>query len=240
MKVQGTTANYGQPIGILMLETAFPRIPGDIGNATTFDFPVVYRTVRGANYDTVVGTSQRALIQELIAGGRALQTAGCRAVFTSCGFLAAFQREVAAGLDVPFLSSSLMQMKYVYDLLPAGRKVGVLTAFEKDLTRRHFQGVGADEVPRAVVGLEGTYFGDFLKHGPLELDVEQARRDMAAITRKLLRQEPHIGAIVLECTNMPPFATAVAEVAKVPVFDITSLVNYVEKGIVRQTFQGFL
>lgn len=240
MKIRGATTNYGQPIGILMLDTAFPRIPGDIGNATTFQFPVVYKTIPGANYDTVVSRSERALIQSFIDGGRELQKAGCRAIFTSCGFLAAFQREVAAELNVPFLSSSLLQIRYINSFLPPGKTIGVLTAFEEKLTRRHFAGVGAEDIPLTVVGLEGTCFGDLLKRAAGELDVGQAREDMIFITRKLMQKRPDIGAIVLECTNMPPFAADVSQEAGLPVYDIVSLINYVEGSMIRQPFRGFM
>jgi len=41
-------------VGILTLDTVFPRIPGDVGNATTFDFPVRFAVVRGASPRRVV------------------------------------------------------------------------------------------------------------------------------------------------------------------------------------------
>ena len=52
--VAGGKAVYGASVGMLMLETRFPRIPGDIGNAGTWPFPVLYKVVRGASPDHVV------------------------------------------------------------------------------------------------------------------------------------------------------------------------------------------
>jgi hypothetical protein len=37
----------GEAIGILLLDTAVPFIPGDVANATTYDFPVCFRKVEG-------------------------------------------------------------------------------------------------------------------------------------------------------------------------------------------------
>lgn len=33
MKMHGGFTNYGETIGVLMLDSTFPRPPGDIGNA---------------------------------------------------------------------------------------------------------------------------------------------------------------------------------------------------------------
>ncbi|WP_227935304.1 hypothetical protein [Alkalihalobacillus deserti] len=37
---------YGHTIGILMLDSFVPLIPGDVGNATTYPYPVLYRTLK--------------------------------------------------------------------------------------------------------------------------------------------------------------------------------------------------
>jgi len=54
MKARGGKAIYGTSVGILMLEAQFPRIPGDMGNAQTWELPVPYRVVRDASPDRVV------------------------------------------------------------------------------------------------------------------------------------------------------------------------------------------
>ena len=51
---RGGKTLYGAPLGILMLEANFPRIPGDMGNGTTWPFPVLYRVVSGASPEKVV------------------------------------------------------------------------------------------------------------------------------------------------------------------------------------------
>ena len=49
MIARGGKSIYGAPLGILMLEARFPRIPGDMGNGATWPFPVLFRVVRGAS-----------------------------------------------------------------------------------------------------------------------------------------------------------------------------------------------
>ena len=108
MRVRGGQNIFGHSVGILMLDTQFPRIPGDMGNAATFDFPVLYHRVRGASPDRVVRHGQRELLPAFIEGARALEREGVRAVTTNCGFLAKFQDEVAAAVSVPVFTSSLL------------------------------------------------------------------------------------------------------------------------------------
>jgi hypothetical protein len=96
MRVQGGINIYGFSVGILMLDTQFPRIPGDMGNASTFDFPVRYHRVAGASPDRVVRQGQRELLPAFVEGARFLEREGVRAVTTNCGFLAKFQPELAA------------------------------------------------------------------------------------------------------------------------------------------------
>src|SRR5258705_4971179 len=127
MRVKGGQNLYGFSVGILMLDTRFPRIPGDMGNATTFDFPVRYHRVTGASPDRVVRQGQRELLPSFIEGARFLEREGVRAVTTNCGFLAKFQPEMAAAVSIPVFTSSLMLVPLVHRMLPAGRALGGLT-----------------------------------------------------------------------------------------------------------------
>src|SRR6188472_487122 len=114
-------------LGILVLDTAFPRIPGDVGAPHTFPFPVRHATVRGAGVDAVVHTADREVLPLFVAAARDLQAQGCVAIATTCGFLAAWQDDLSAALDVPILTSALFQWPMVQRLLPRGRRAGILT-----------------------------------------------------------------------------------------------------------------
>lgn len=210
-----------------MLETRFPRIPGDIGNPDTFEFPVRKRIVQGASPRRVVMEADPALLQPFIDAGRALIADGATLITTSCGFLALFQREMAAALPVPVLTSSLLQVAPVHASLQPGQKVGVLTANKPALTPRHFAGVGAADIPVVVAGLEETpEFARVFLHNAETLDVEAARAEVLEATRCLMIDHPDIGALVLECTNLPPYAGDIRQLTGLPVFDITTLCNW--------------
>jgi hypothetical protein len=141
-------------VGILMLDTQFPRIPGDMGNASTFDFPVRYHRVAGASPDRVVRQGQRELLPSFIEGARFLEREGVRAVTTNCGFLAKFQPELAAAVSIPVFTSSLMLVPLVHRMLPARRAVGILTVNASALHAEHMAGAGIAGVPTVVAGLE--------------------------------------------------------------------------------------
>src|ERR671939_1193951 len=89
---RGGKALYGAPLGILMLEARFPRIPGDMGNATTWPFPVLYKVVRGASPRRVVTERAAGLLDDFLAAARELVDLGADGVTTNCGFLSLFQK----------------------------------------------------------------------------------------------------------------------------------------------------
>src|SRR5262249_61328178 len=109
MRLRGGQNVLASSVGILLLDTQFPRIPGDIGNAATFDFPVLYHRVAGASADRVVRHGRRELLPSFIEGARALEREGARAITTSCGFLAMFQEAVAAAVSVRVFTSVLLR-----------------------------------------------------------------------------------------------------------------------------------
>jgi Asp/Glu/Hydantoin racemase len=226
-RVRGGFNQYGFTVGILMLDTRFPRIPGDMGHAATFPFPVRYHRVSGASPDLVVRRGAAGLLPAFIEGARQLEREGVGAVTTNCGFLVKYQAELAASVRVPVLTSSLLLVPLIHRMLPPGRRVGILTVNAGGLADEHFRGAGiSGEIPLAVAGLEGEKeFTRVLLGDEAELDVDQAREEHVRVARRLVTEHPDIGAIVLECTNMPPYAPDVQRVTGLPVFDIVSLVS---------------
>jgi aspartate/glutamate racemase len=236
----GGRTNYGQPLGILMLNTSFPRIPGDIGNATTFSFPVVYKVIPNANAFTVVDQGGKDLLEPFIEGARELQKAGVRAIATSCGFLAIFQKELAAAVDVPVFTSSLIQARLVYPMLAPDQKLGIITANGKALGERHFAGVGISDIPKVVIGVEHTHFAEMFFSGSDKLDEKKAEAELVEAAEKLVRENKDIGAIILECTNMPPYSRAIHDAVGLPVFDIVTLAHYVYSALEPRRYLGYM
>jgi hypothetical protein len=233
-RVRGGFNQYGFTVGILMLDTRFPRIPGDMGNATTFPFPVRYHRVAGADPDLVVRRGAEGLLPAFVDGARALEREGVGAITTNCGFLIKYQAELARAVRIPVFTSSLLLVPLVHRTLPPGQRVGIMTVNAGTLTVEHLRGAGiGDDVPLAVTGMETEKeFTRALLDNELELDVDLARDEHIRVARRLVGQHPDVGAIVLECTNMPPYTADIQRETGRPVFDVVSLVTLFHDAIV--------
>lgn len=119
--------NYGQTIGILLMETQVPFIPGDVGNADSFDFPVRYEVVPGLTTDRVL-RGDMACLTALVESVEKLERDGIQAVTGDCGFMAYFQRHVMTHVRIPVFLSSLIQLAFLDLIVPPERKIGVITA----------------------------------------------------------------------------------------------------------------
>ena len=236
---RGGKAIYGAPLGILMLEARFPRIPGDMGNAATWPFPVLYRVVRGASPEKVVLHGARGLLPDFIDAAKDLVDLGAEAITTNCGFLSLFQQEIAAAVRVPVATSSMMQVSWVQATLPPGKRVGIVTVCGETLTPAHLQAVGVP-VNTPYVGTENgrEFFSVLIKAEKTDMDVSVARQDIVEAGRTLVARHHDVGAIVLECTNMPPYAAALREAVGLPVYDIYSMINWFHAGLRPRRFES--
>ncbi|WP_431302074.1 aspartate/glutamate racemase family protein [Sediminicoccus sp. BL-A-41-H5] len=229
---KGGKSIYGAPLGILMLEARFPRILGDMGNGLTWNFPVLFRVVRGASPTRVVEQGAPGLLDAFIEAARDLVDLGAEGITTNCGFLSLFQRELAAAVRVPVATSSLMQVPWVQATLPPGQRVGVITVNKAGVTPRHLEAAGVPlDVP--MEGTEGgrEFFRVLIRAEKTDMDLDLARQDILDAAARLTARHPDVGAIVLECTNMPPYAADVAEATGLPVHDIYSMINWFHAGL---------
>lgn len=225
--------------GILMLDTTFPRILGDVGHPETFSFPVIHRVIQGAGSRNVVIDTDSDLLPLFIEGARALVKQGARAISTSCGFLAVFQRELASALDVPVFSSSLLQVHLARAVIRPDQKVGILTARRASLTEKHLTGVGIAGLPLAIVGMdEAEEFTATFIHGKETIDIDRCRREVEAAAVTLMASHPDVGAIVLECTNMPPYADSVRRITGLPVFDVVTMLEYAYLALSKKAYDA--
>ena len=183
----------------------------------------------GAGPDLVVRRGAAGLLPAFVEGARQLEREGVGAITTNCGFLVTFQRELAASVRVPVFTSSLLLVPLVHRLLPPGGRVGIMTVSAATLGPEHLEGAGiGPDIPIAVAGLETEKeFTRVLLGDELELDVDVAREEHVRVARRLVAEHPDVGAIVLECTNMPPYAADIQRETGRPVFDIVSLVTMV-------------
>jgi len=232
----GGKALYGARVGILMLEARFPRIPGDMGNGLTWPFPVLYKVVPGASPERVVRDRARGLLDAFLEAAEELVRLGADGITTTCGFLSLYQREIAAHVGVPVATSSLMQIPLIERVLPPGKRVGVLTISAATLTAEHLIAAGADPATPVIGTDNGSEFTRVIIGDEERLDAAAAERDVVGAGEELVAKHPDIGAVLLECTNMVPYARAVSERLRLPVFSIYNFVTWFQAGLAPRDF----
>jgi hypothetical protein len=216
-------------VGILMLDTAFDRVPGDIGHPDTLAFDARYAVVEGASARRAVEEGARGLLEPFVAAGLRLAADGCELITTSCGFLAVHQRALAAALPVPVVSSSLLALPSLLAVLDPAARVGVVTANAAALTAAHFDGAGVPAAERArlvPIGLERTahlypaLIGD--APGP---DPAVAGPEVVATVVAAVEADPSVAVLLCECTNLPPYRADLAAATGLPVLDIVTVLQ---------------
>lgn len=232
MIVTGNKTNYGFDIGVLMLDTIFPRIIGDIGNAKTFDFPVRYKIVPKAIPTKVVIDNDPSLIDPFINAARELETEGVKAITTSCGFLAVFQQVLSEAVAVPVFTSSLLQVPMIERMLGSKQKIVIVTAHGGKLGTKQLAGAGIADINHIIMGLEDRqeFYSTFVVQ-KATLDVKKLKQEMEDTAFEIKNNYKNVGAIVFECTNLPPFREIFQDIVGVPVFDIVTLTNYVHASL---------
>jgi len=233
---QGQTS-YGELIGILLLDTNTPFIQGDVGNATSYEYPVRFKRIDGLTPERIF-EHDRSFIQAMIAGAQELEREGVRAVTGDCGFMAIFQPEVQDAVSIPVFLSSLLQAPFMMSIIKDSESVGVLTANSQALTKGLLESIGITCPDRLVIaGLEDTrHFKEAAIDDLGILDSDQVRQEVVNAAVNLQTHNPTIGAVLLECSMLPPYGAAVQEATGLPVFDYLSMVDHVASSLNKKRF----
>lgn len=243
--VKGGRSLYGHAIGILVLETTYPAVPGNVANASTYNFPVRYKVLEGIPSDwwcDEEGASERR--QEIfIERARELEKEGVRAITTGCGFFAKYQQATSEAVSVPVFTSPLLLVPMVSKMIGRKKRVGIITAGENHLKGPFLENVGIDSsVSIAVDGMADMeeFSQTIVFEKKPEMDVTKVEAEVIDVARRLVAKHPDIGALVFECSDLPPFAKAVQSEINLPVFDFISLINMVYSAVVKQAYPGFM
>ncbi|WP_341667007.1 aspartate/glutamate racemase family protein [Alcaligenes sp. SDU_A2] len=225
MILNGGYNYYGIPLGVISLDSRFPKPPNHIKHAASFDFPILYKTVKGATVARLIKERDPALLAPFLDAARELEQEGVKAITGSCGFLALYQKEIAAAVSIPVFMSSLIQVPLVSRMLGADRAVGVVVADQHSLTREHLHGVGISDEPIAIAGMQDQpQFRDVILQAQRnDLDMERFALELDQVVDALLAEHANVGALVLECTDLSHFALALQARTGLPVFDLSSL-----------------
>lgn len=235
----------GVTIGLVQMHAALPMIPGNMGNATTFDFPILYRRMNARDVaDVMAEEPTQNFADAVVEAAQWLELQGVRAIMGNCGFFGGYQNEVKARINVPFFSSSLMMLPMMVHSMPAGKRVGVITANGPQLIKvQAVQNCGLSledkENSIVIMGCEhgeefqSTIMANSRVYNPVKLE-----QDIVDVARQMLQENDDIGAILLECTELSPHAVAVQEAVRLPVWDYTTLTKWIYSGCIRRPFTG--
>jgi len=235
----------GHAIGIIVLGRVwYPLVPGNVANATTFDFPVYYKRLEGGTIEKVLSTKpDPAFLEETIEAGKELEEQGCRAIIGSCGYFANYLPEVTAALSVPCFLSSLMQIPIISRALKPSQKVGVICGKKRALlSGPALENCGVNDLSTIVIagGEEEVPQILNLDQGTGHLNNAKFEQELVDVAKRMVSENPDIGALLLECSDMPPYAWAIQKAVRLPVFDFTTMINWVYGAVVRRPFAGFI
>ncbi len=241
-KAKRDQMSYGIPVGVLQFSECFTaQPPGSVGNASTFHFPILYRPVEGLTNKDLY-TKNKKVKSAIIEAAKALEHGGVRAITSHCGYFALWQKDVADAVDIPVFLSSLMQVPFLSKTLGKGKKIGILVANSECLDDDFLKNVGiGDDAPHVVRGLqEKPYFRACMLDECGELNYEEVCREAVEAAEEIIAQDPSIGILLLECTELPPYAHVIQERTKLPVFDYYTMIQYAFSGVVRTPFNGYM
>jgi hypothetical protein len=229
----------GCALGILVLDLRYPFFPGNVANASTWDFPVLYRILTGAGVEIL--DADPAILDMVIEGGRELEVQGVRAVIGSCGYFGFYQKEAAAALNVPTFMSSLLQAPMILQSLKPDQKLGIICAVAGSLTPAIMEACGIADTRRLIVtGAQDLQEFKNIIGCTGRFNSHKLEGELVSLAKKFVADNPEIGAILLECSDMPPYAFAIQNAVKRPVFDFVTMVNWVYQAVVRRPFAGFI
>ncbi|RWL09255.1 hypothetical protein [Mesorhizobium sp.] len=237
----------GAPVGILMFERARdafyrPLVPGSVGNASTWTVPARYMTMPGINFSRIIGPEAVQAEAVVVQAATELVRQGAQLITSNCGFMIRYQDAVRAAVDVPVLLSSLVLGPFLERVLPQGKALGIVTASASALTPDllNIAGLPSNSERVAIAGLEDcpVFAGAWLTMSR-DFDYDAVEKETVDAAVNLVEKRPDIGMLLLECSELPPFAAAVQRATHLPVYDFTSMIEFFAQGLIRRPFSGF-
>jgi len=249
MEVCGGKQYYGEAIGILLFDDRrYPTLPGDVANASTYDFPVRLKVVKGV-VDVPPPTQPGPFesyphdVQQLVRAVEELNEEGVRAVVTACGFFSGVQGVLAQASKVPVFTSALMLVPIITQMIGAMRKLGVLTASKSLLTDDFLTSVGITSGHNIVIaGADASteFYATHMGGKRITMDVELLRKELVDVVRDFHAEHPDLGALLVECSNFPTFSVDFQRATGLPVFDYIAFIELMYRSVVQRPYQGFL
>ena len=229
-----TTA--GQPIGIIAIRLDYPKLPGNVVNASTYGYPVRFEEVVFQIEQLFAGDP--AIAEPVIAAAQKLEAEGVSAIVGACGFFAHFQELVADAVDVPVFMSSLAQVPLIETGLKRNQSILVFAADGASVDDALLAHVGASSGRLIVQNLGDREAFAPIRWGRTALDNGALIDDLVALAKSQVEAHPGIGAILLECSDLPPYSADIRDATGLPVFDFITLIDWVHHAVVQRRYYG--
>ena len=236
--MKGGRLYYDMPIGILCLESLFPKPRGHMRNPRTYGFPTVTRVIRGVDIPRLLFNPTPDLLEPFIQAAKELEADGVQAITGSCGFMARFQSQIAAELHIPVFLSSLLQLPLVRLMHGEKAEIGVLTASSQALTPAHFANCATPMESVHIRGMEGNpeFWETIIEGKRHDFDMERLEAEIVGSAAAFAREKA-LDALVLECTDLSAFSAPIQRAINLPVYDINSLVEYAYYAVCRKDYR---
>jgi len=238
-------------VGVVMLNTAFPRFYGDIGNPSSFDsmgVDVRYKVVDAATVGQVVTASgiEASVTDALLEAIHDFSKEGVDLILTSCGFLSELQTRFKRTSSVPVVASSLELLPMLQRVYGSDEVIAVMTYDSSRLNSNHLgmipdsESTAASEVNEydnlIIQGMENTSaFYAMIAESKTQVDYDVLAAEVCREAEKLVsddyRGQKRAAALVLECTNLSPYRQEIRRIVNVPVFDILDAARLLLLGI---------
>lgn len=224
----------GIPVGIICIKLDYPKIPGNVVNAQTFSFPVVYEVLDFEIERLFEGDP--ALEQMVIDAAKKLEASGVKAIVGACGYFAHFQKSVASAVNVPVYMSSLCQLPMIRLGCGQDAEIGVLCANGENLDGKILSQIG--ETSNGLVVSDVSELASFgaIRWGKDVLDNAALASDLAKLAGKLKKDNPKMQAILLECSDLPPYAYDIQNACGLPVYDFVTLIEWVGRAVTQKRY----
>ena len=230
----------GTSVGILVLDLGYPYLPGNVANASTYDFPVRYKILKGTTIPQIL-SHDRSLLDMIVEGGQELIQDGVRAIVGACGYFGFYQKEAAAALNVPVFLSSLLQIGTIKQTLQADQQVGVICAHRDSLSKETLAACGVEDLADlVVVGAQDLPEFKNILNCAGHYNPAQLEKELTQLALEQTTENPRVGALLLECSDMPPFSWAIQNATGLPVFDFITMIKWIQAAVVQQPYHGFM
>lgn len=230
----------GHAVGILAIDVQYPLVPGNIVNATSFPFPVLYKILQGVDPHRLL-SGDPGLLPIIIEGGQELISYGARAIVGACGSFANYQKSAAESLGVPTYLSIMTQVPFILKSMQRDQQLGIIAADAKAITPAVLEQCDIDDRSRLKItsAIEMPEFRKLLT-APQNFSSDRLDEEIGNFSARFAEENPDLGAILLQCSDLPPYAHTIQRASGLPVYDMALLINWLQSSLVRQPYSGFM